>query len=423
MKQNKLVFALLLGVFSSVMMVSAQKLEVPIGGGGPGGGSGGGNASTTGTTTITTGLGLKDGRVWVWGFRGSGQHGNGIHEYSRTGLSVDYKAPAMVVRSLHDIHAVTGGAYHILAINGDGELWGWGQNLFGEVGCENDSYHKANTYITVPCKVLDNVVQMSVGEYHSVAMDNQGDVYTWGKNLYRTLGTGDTKHRSFPFKVNLQGEHARLIGGAYEGTFAVTREGNVWAWGSNEDYGLGFASPRYADVPMRVPNLKQYAQKIKTIGGGDGWGQALLDDGRVIAWGRAHYTGLKENCKAGISNSPIPQFVPVPPVDRLNMRYIGTLALTKDNEIYTWGLDLSAFYIYGYCPTKRQTHPGTIVNIGTAKESVTYELDTGEVYGVGYNSLGVLNIDGSDGDTGRYDENIKEWPGIRLKDLGDPDDY
>lgn len=65
---------------------------------------------------ITTGAALnKNGEVYVWGFRGSAQQGNGE-------MVVSSKSAPQKVSSLSDVTQLVGGAYHLLALDANGDV-------------------------------------------------------------------------------------------------------------------------------------------------------------------------------------------------------------------------------------------------------------------------------------------------------------
>jgi len=349
------------------------------------------------TTLITTGAAILDGDVWVWGFRGSAQQGNGVRVVAE-------KRPPAKVQSLSNVVQLTGGAYHLIALDDKGDIYGWGQSGYGETGC-------AGAYVATPCKVMGNGVQIAAGEYFTVALDSNGQVWTWGHNLYGQLGNGDNRNSRLPVAVRLNGEKARLIGGAYEGAFAVTEEGHVWAWGDNEASGLGFKGTSYGvqkiiRTPTRVPNLEPYAGSMVYIAGGNGWGEALLSDGRVIGW------GLRASLGVGVRATGISSPEPVVIMDgvvQLFARYVGSMALTDSGELFTWGqTGGSAFpMIYGDNVTLRWP-PFKPVVIGGGKEHVFYLTEESRLYGVGYNDLYKL-------DQGRCCGPNIDWPGMEIR--------
>ncbi|MCL2013244.1 MAG: hypothetical protein FWG75_10725 [Cystobacterineae bacterium] len=356
--------------------------------------------SASKTSLITTGVNIEEGDVFVWGFRGSAQQGNGQT------VVASHAAPTKI-NSLSNIVALAGGAYHLLALDSSGNVSGWGQSGYGETGCKPNS----GIYTHTPCTVLSHVVQISAGEYFSMALDREGRVWTWGHNLYGQLGNGGNKNSQEPVHVHLNGERARLIGGAYEGAFAVTVEGHVWAWGDNEASGLGFQGTKYGvqqivRTPTLVANLTPYAKQIVYIGGGNGWGEALLNDGTVIGWGL--HAALGQGTTSTALSSPVPVEI-LRNVTQLYARYVGSIALSEEGKVYTWGqTGGSAFkMIYGERPTLRLT-AAPVLEVGGGKEHVFYKTVDGRFFGVGYNDLYKL-------DTSKCCAPNIDWPGVQIR--------
>jgi alpha-tubulin suppressor-like RCC1 family protein len=342
----------------------------------------------------------ENGDVYVWGFRGLAQQGNGRI------IVTSHSKPAKV-DSLQNIVQLTGGAYHLIALDASGDVWGWGQSGFGETGCK----HTQLIYVETPCKVISNIKQVTAGEYFTVALDNDGKVYTWGLNLFGQLGDGSIRNSKEPVLVNLNGEHARLIGGAHEGVFAVTEEGHVYAWGDNEASGLGFKGtiygiPRAVRTPTHITNLDKYANDIKYIAGGNGWSEALLEDGTVIGWGLE--ASLGQGTTRTSLSSPEPVVI-LHNVEQLFARYAGSVALSDDGTLYTWGQTSGSLsrVIYGEYATPHLNTAGKVVEIGGGKEHIFYTTEDGSLYGVGNNDLYKLNLNKS-GST-------IDWPGSKIE--------
>ncbi|MDR2871741.1 MAG: hypothetical protein LBV45_04340 [Xanthomonadaceae bacterium] len=361
----------------------------------------------------------KDGKVVVWGYRELGQQGNGVKVVAATD-------PPARVNSLSNINYLATGSYHLLALDSLRNVYGWGWNTNGETGCST-STQPVNT----PCRILTGVDQIAAGEYFSMARTAAGQVYTWGKNEAGQLGNGTTTKSHTPVQVNLNGERARIIGAATRGGFAVTLNGHVWAWGENEASGLGFQGPGFGTsapvlTPTRVPNLEPYAANIKYIGGGQGWGEALLYDGRVIGWGLRSAIGVGKFHDVTTESSPVPIQI-MDGVETLFARYDGSVAIAvkrdlEDNIIgkyvYTWGLStlaptpnttLSPFglrMIYGEAPKLHyMTNQPTAV--GGGRQFTLYQTSDGKIWGVGYNHQNKLDMTTVTG------SNI-HWPGIEI---------
>ncbi|MCL2043616.1 MAG: hypothetical protein FWG89_05695 [Treponema sp.] len=362
---------------------------------------------------IDTGLALKDGEVWVWGFRGSGQQGNGSN------VVLPHEPPAKVHSLSNNIVTVTGSAYTLVALDKNGNAWGWGQNLYGAAGVGQSS-----GIISTPRRVNLPVTvdQIAAGEYFFIARGTDGNVYTWGENLYGQLGVRTTSNlpSANPVRVNLpNNETARLIGAAYEGAFVVTNQGNVYAWGDNESSGLGLAanviSPnaiygvqQIHRTPQLINNLKQYANQITYIAGGNGWGQALLNNGTVIGWGLRASLGQGTTTVIGTNHHTNGDVITVTTnIAQMHSRYVGTIAITNDNKVLTWGqTGASAFpTIYGASVTERTSANGVIVDIGGGKEHVYYRTQDGRVWGAGYGAANKLLL------TSILN---RSWPGVQV---------
>jgi alpha-tubulin suppressor-like RCC1 family protein len=356
-------------------------------------------------TLIDTGLALRGDRVLVWGFRGSGQQGNGTTSVAASTLPT-------IVNSLSNIVQVTGSAYTLVAIDRDGNAWGWGQNLYGAAGVG-----QATGVVNRPRQINfpgnAKVDYVAAGEYFFIARGTDGSVYTWGHNLYGQLGTGGRGNHPQPVRVAVGGRRARVVGAAYEGAFVVTICNEVFAWGDNEASGLGFPGPNYGvqsieRSPTRVPNLSSYASRIQYIAGGNGWGQALLNNGDVIGWGLRAALGEGTTSVTGSSGHTNGQVVQVTQgIKQMHSRYVGTIALTTTGEVRTWGQTGGSAFptIYGARVTTRQPPLSgtTIVQVGGGKEHVYYLDQDGRVWGAGYGALRKLSL---------TTVTNRSWPGI-----------
>jgi alpha-tubulin suppressor-like RCC1 family protein len=338
----------------------------------------------------------ENGDVYIWGFRALAQQGN-------EKIMVLSGSPAAKVESLSKVTQLTGGAYHLIALDANGDVWGWGESLYGESGCERTSL----LFVGTPCKVIGNVKQVAAGKYFSMALDNRGDVYTWGHNLYGQLGSGGIISSQTPILVNLKGEKVRLIGAAYRGAFAVTESGHVYSWGYNSASGLGFKGSIIDTIrtPEHVTSLDKYTNDIVYIGGGKGFGEALLNNGTVIGWGLE--TALGQGTTDTSANSPEPVVV-LHNVKQLFARHTGSVALSDEGVIYTWGYTNkdALRHIYGEFASPHDVGE-KVIEIGGGREHIFYQTGDESLYGVGRNSLHKLDLDKFGGSV--------DWPGVKIE--------
>jgi len=121
------------------------------------------------------------------------------------------------------------GYWHSLKLDKDGSVWAWGANWYGQLG------NKSTNDSSIPLKVLDlkDVISVSSGAFHNLALKKDGSVWAWGANIYGQLGiNSDDLFRSYPIKISgLSNVIAISCGDSHN--LALTSDGNVWRWGLN----------------------------------------------------------------------------------------------------------------------------------------------------------------------------------------------
>jgi alpha-tubulin suppressor-like RCC1 family protein len=149
-----------------------------------------------------------NGFAWSWGNNDYGQIGDGTQYIPRT-------TPVKVLSGdmgggtyLHGIIAVAAGrsGAHSLAVDADNFVWSWGQNNVGQLGDGSEGDPQLTPVEVVGGQQggqwLSYIDEVSGGEDNSVARDANGCVYTWGLNDYGQLGKGYTDgHSNIPLKV------------------------------------------------------------------------------------------------------------------------------------------------------------------------------------------------------------------------------
>ena len=117
---------------------------------------------------------------------------------------------------------------HTVALQADGTLLAWGRNLEGQLG--DGTTTNRTSPVVVPG--LTGVVAVSAGGVHTVALKADGTVVAWGANSYGQLGNGTWVSSSIPVAVpGLTGVVA--VAASYYHTVALKADGSVWAWGAN----------------------------------------------------------------------------------------------------------------------------------------------------------------------------------------------
>ena len=161
----------------------------------------------------------EDGTVWAWGDNYNGQLGDGT--------TTDRTTPVQV-SGLSSVKDVSSGAFHSLAVKEDGTVWAWGSNGNRALG------DGTTTDRTTPVRVsgLSGVKDIAGGFQHSLALKNDGTVWAWGGNGYGQLGSGNyfEYFRTTPGKVSGLNNVVSVSSGGVH-SLAVKDDGTVWTWG------------------------------------------------------------------------------------------------------------------------------------------------------------------------------------------------
>ena len=186
----------------------------------------------------------ETGHLWSAGRNKFGQLGRAENVGSDDGATQKFER---VTDGLGDtkIVSVSAGDGFAFAIDENGRLWSAGRNQFGQLGYEENAH--TETPNPVFRQVTNGVgdtkfVAVSAGMNHTLALDETGCVWSVGSNAYGPLGYsgGDENYCTHTFQKVTSGIGGVKIvsvaaGGNY--TYAIDEDGHVWSAGVNV-YGL-----------------------------------------------------------------------------------------------------------------------------------------------------------------------------------------
>ncbi|QUE50343.1 chitobiase/beta-hexosaminidase C-terminal domain-containing protein [Luteolibacter ambystomatis] len=261
-----------------------------------------------------------DGKVYTWGSHANGRLGFGMTTGSRgyadtvrTALNTD----------LTGISAIEFGDTQGLALASDGKVWGWGANTNGQLGTGvggNQAY-AAKVQISSSGGDLTDVTDISSADNHSAVVrwngSEQGTVWTFGNDGNGRLGDGNTSGNvGYPTKVKTSSTPTYLtnivqVSAGSAHTLALDASGHVWAWGYN---GLGaLGNPSAANntafaTQVRNPSDTGALQNIVWISAGgitaNNFSVAVAADGTVYTWGVNNNGQLANGSNTGSRSLP-----------------------------------------------------------------------------------------------------------------------
>lgn len=235
---------------------------------------------------------------------------------------------------------VSCGYEHAAILTVDGKVLTWG---YGASGCLGQESKKSYSHPAAINSIFNKSIKyLECGAYHTVAVSDSGEVYTWGRGDVQQLGLPSEKMLKDeigscvlrPTKVKWIKDAVSIACGEAH-TLILLKNGTVFAFGWNEDGQLGLESCKNSQV--RLP------KKIVKISAGALFSAALSESGKVFVWGSGEQgqLGLGNNVKS----SKIPAKVKgVKDIVDVVCGENSVLAIDKTGKVFAWGQGTVSFF-------------------------------------------------------------------------------
>lgn len=160
----------------------------------------------------------------------------GACDHGQLGLGHAYDQSTFAkIENLPQIKSVSCGYLTTAWVSVGGALFTAGSGQHGQLGHSilQDEFRPKR----VEALNQKNIVKAICGTAHTVAIDDTGALYTWGKGALGRLGHGDSEDQLLPKLVSALANKSVLdVACGHAHTVALTKEGQVYSWG-NVDHG------------------------------------------------------------------------------------------------------------------------------------------------------------------------------------------
>jgi alpha-tubulin suppressor-like RCC1 family protein len=268
---------------------------------------------------------------------------------AETNLSAPFTVPAIRFHQAGD--ALSGGWFHSLLLNDGGDVFAWGDNAAGAAGVSGSGL------VSAPARVAltGPMSAVAAGNWQSFALGRDGAVWNWGSldgSLPPLPGQPPPGYAT-PRKVALPYPMAAISAGGWH-TMALEPGGQLWAWGHNEQGQLGLGHRDFVAEPQPVPG-----SLFRSVAGGALHSLALDQQGRVWSWGR---NDLGQLGRDGLQEFPEPVAFPVDAAFRaVAAASAHSLALAEDGTLWGWGHNV--FHQLGHRPVGSGLAPAPITGL------------------------------------------------------------
>jgi alpha-tubulin suppressor-like RCC1 family protein len=267
----------------------------------------------------------SDSKLIAWGTNGSNRLG-----LSLSSTSLDQSTPT-AAPSILSFKIVSAGSIHSLGIDSNDLLFTWGAATAGVLGDNSTSGSRSS-----PIQIGSNTWYTgSAGNSYTTAIRTDGSLYVWGRNDLGQLGDGTTINKSSPVQIG-SSSWTKVSTNQFH-TTAIDINGGLWAWGQNSDGQLGDFSLENKSSPVQVSSSINTYTSWKTISTQTGHFLAIkASDSSLWAWGRNNAGQLGIGTQVNVS---IPTKVGNSSWSAVSAGASYSSGITTNGSLFTWGVN------------------------------------------------------------------------------------
>jgi RCC1 and BTB domain-containing protein len=198
----------------------------------------------------------QSGKCFSWGFNNFGQLGNGTQKD-------EHKPKLMSALIDKNLIQIVCGSNHSLVLTKSGELYGFGFNYYGQIGCGNT--RNQLTPIRINGFNGEKIASIACGRFHSLALTEKGHVYSWGLIYFGQLSNAVKNNHFIPQRLVLNNNVIiKNITCGSNHILLLTTDDDVYALGGNNCGQIGIGNRTYQSIPVKI-NGSQKFKEIKSF--------------------------------------------------------------------------------------------------------------------------------------------------------------
>ncbi|PIK59472.1 putative RCC1 and BTB domain-containing protein 1 [Apostichopus japonicus] len=270
--------------------------------------------------------------IYAWGYGQSNNLGNGV--------AGQVYVPAAITANFggHHITKLACGYTHTLALTDDGEIYSWGTKDYSQLGHSQNGSGPQPITASIGGKF---VCDIACAQYSSYAILDNGELYGWGSNAQGQIGTNTSGNTyAEPIQVtSLKSVVIKQIVCGRNFFLALSRSGHVYACGEGTSGQIGKGDVANATGATQLPEKLGSFSQVAATNASD-LCAALNDAGEVYVWGRCRFELVKSPMKSELSSlddafacysSPPVTWRPLSIVSAVPKRYGGDVLTSLKN--------------------------------------------------------------------------------------------
>nr|KAJ0208253.1 hypothetical protein LSAT_V11C500282280 [Lactuca sativa] len=303
---------------------------------------------------------------------------------------------AITTPPIRQVLLISAGASHSVALLSGNVVCSWGRGEDGQLGHGDAEDRLSPTQLSA----LDGqeIVSLTCGADHTTAFSESSlNVYSWGWGDFGRLGHGNSTDFFIPQPIKaLQGLRIRQIACGDSHCLAVTMEGEVQSWGRNQNGQLGLGTIEDSLVPQKIEAFQGIT--VKMVAAGAEHTVAITEDGDLYGWGWGRYGNLGLGDR---KDRNIPEKASVISGEKMILVACGwrhTISVSSSGDLYTFGWSKYGQLGHGdfkdhLVPHKLDALHGQFVSQISGGWRHTMALTSeGKLYGWGWNKFGQVGV-------------------------------
>ncbi|KAJ5073279.1 claret isoform a [Anaeramoeba ignava] len=321
--------------------------------------------------------------VYAWGK-------NDTHQIGMKETEKDFKVPVGIEIFKEPVPVLSAGCTHsaaIMIVENKRVLYVFGQGYYGQLG--NNSRESCEH--PTPLTFFDNLPQLNsvcCGKKHTLALLENGDVYSWGFGQDGQLGHGDLSESLVPKRIEslcglgvceisagafhsaartkgLRGKVITQIACGATHTLVLTNNGEVYSWGIGDEGQLGHGERKNCTEPKLIAQTEK--TKVRTIACGNAisayfntrWELYVFGNGSLGQIGNGENSSVsKPTLVSGLNNETITQ---------ISCGDSHIAVVNQSGEVFCWGNGVHGQLGNGH--TKNLSKPLKVTKLKDAKIS------------------------------------------------------
>ena len=276
-----------------------------------------------GTVVCTLGSSLcvdQSGALWSFGSPTFGVLGGGDKKERLSPQEIDWEGSAV---------SVSCGDHHCFVIDTQGKLWGFGLNDKGQLGM-GDLYvfNRVPRHVTTSSQVR----LVACGTEHTVYIDYDGQLWSFGDNTTGQLGLGHFRSVHTPQRIEMKNQELSFDTVSCGSNHTVCKSnGLLYVFGDNSDGQLGLGSEYHINEPVLLP-CSFFATEISC---GSQFTIVLSDVGQVYSFGSNKHGELGLGDK---KRRTVPSVIDsLEEIQHISCGREHSMCIDSEDYLWTWG--------------------------------------------------------------------------------------